>query len=179
MVMDFAGNGGIVLMDRNNNIASVKDEDSLADSPNAAPTHLPIVTRSRANRTHTQSPHGPTSGNKTNSFSGGMAHPPSGGHLPGNWQAQTPPPPRPSNVGFVSTFPPRNENPNLVGNYINMPTSGAPRGQSRRPTGFDMGLGAGALAAGALIFGDDFMTGFNVPSGLQDASLTVSVDPPF
>lgn len=46
--------------------------------------------------------------------------------------------------------------------------------------GFGMGLGAGALAAGAVIFGDDFMSGFDFPGGLQDdASLTISIDPPF
>lgn len=29
---------------------------------------------------------------------------------------------------------------------------------------FAMGLGAGALAAGAAIFGDDFISGFDVPT---------------
>ena len=43
-----------------------------------------------------------------------------------------------------------------------------------------MGLGAGALAAGAAIFGDDFLSGSSFPSGLGDGgSLTVSTDPPF
>ncbi|GFY82015.1 calcium-dependent lipid-binding (CaLB domain) family protein [Actinidia rufa] len=41
------------------------------------------------------------------------------------------------------------------------------------------GTRAGALAAGAVIFGDDFMSGFDVPTGLQGASLTVTTDPPF
>lgn len=45
--------------------------------------------------------------------------------------------------------------------------------------GFGMGVGAGALAAGAVIFGDDFMSGFDFPTGLQDASLTISTNPLF
>ncbi|KAL4368040.1 hypothetical protein GQ457_05G023490 [Hibiscus cannabinus] len=71
--------------------------------------------------------------------------------------------PPPSNVGHIPTFPPRTEN------YINMPSSVAAPGP-----GFAMGVGAGALAAGAVFFGDDFMSGFHVP-----ASLTISPYPPF
>ncbi|KAK4757653.1 hypothetical protein SAY87_018954 [Trapa incisa] len=173
------GGGGIVLMDRSNIINSVKDEDSFADPPHAPSTPLPIITRSRANRTHTQFPHGPSGGNNVNSYGGGLIDPPPGGHLPHYQQPPNPLHLPPSNTGFLPTFPPRNKNLNLAGNYVNMPSYGAPPGLSRRPTGFDMGLGAGALAAGALIFGDDFMSGFNIPAGSQDASLTVSLDPPF
>ena len=56
-------------------------------------------------------------------------------------------------------------------------SSGAGRGGGG--PGFGMGVGAGALAAGAVIFGDDFMSGFDFPTGLQDASLTISTDPLF
>lgn len=169
-----------MLMDHNNKITSAKDEDSLPDSPHDPPTHLPIITRTRVNRSHTEFPHGPTGRSNSNPSNGGMTLPPSGGHIPSYWQPQTPRPPPPSNVGFVPTLLPRNANPNLTGDYMNVPPSGvSPHGQSRRPTGFDMGLGAGALAAGALIFGDDFMSGFDVPAGFQDTSVTVSVDPPF
>ena len=43
-----------------------------------------------------------------------------------------------------------------------------------------MGLGAGALAAGAVIFGDDFLSRSSFPTGLGDCgSLIVSTDPPF
>lgn len=166
-------------MDHNDKITSAKDEDSLPDSP---PTHLPIVTRARVNRAHTEFPQGPPGKSNSNPSNGGIAHPSSAGQLPSYWQPQTtpPPPPPPSNVGFVPTLLPRNANPNLAGNYMNMPPPGASaHGQSGRPMGFDMGLGAGALAAGALIFGDDFMSGFDVPAGFQDTSVTVSVDPPF
>lgn len=58
-----------------------------------------------------------------------------------------------------------------------MRPSGAAPGRGRVP-GFGLGVGAGALAAGAVIFGDDFMSGFDVPAGFQDASLTISTDPP-
>ena len=57
-------------------------------------------------------------------------------------------------------------------NYINMPSSSS-SGPRARP-GFAMGLGAGALAAGAVIFGDDFVSGFDLPTGF-----TISTDPPF
>ncbi|PRQ59674.1 putative C2 domain-containing protein [Rosa chinensis] len=92
-----------------------------------------------------------------------------------------PPPPPPSNVGYVPTFLPRTDQ--MTDTYINMPSSsGAPppgRGTRAGGPAFAMGMGAGALAAGAVIFGDDFMSGFDVPSGLQDASVTISADPPF
>ncbi|KAI3712623.1 hypothetical protein L1987_71183 [Smallanthus sonchifolius] len=43
------------------------------------------------------------------------------------------------------------------------PLSGPRPGPGARP-GFAMGLGAGALAAGATIFGDDFISGFDLPT---------------
>lgn len=87
-----------------------------------------------------------------------------------------PPPPPPSNVGYMPTVLPRTDN--LQPSYINMPSSRPAAGRGGGP-GVGMGLGAGALAAGAVIFGDDFMAGFDFPRSLQDASLTISTDPPF
>ncbi|XP_042510033.1 uncharacterized protein LOC122085615 [Macadamia integrifolia] len=88
-----------------------------------------------------------------------------------------PPPPPPSHVGYLPTFLPRTDP--LPETYVNMPSSVSGTSRAGRPNNFAMGAGAGALAAGAVIFGDDFMSGFDFPSGLQDASLTVSTDPPF
>ncbi|XP_071929804.1 uncharacterized protein [Coffea arabica] len=89
-----------------------------------------------------------------------------------------PPPPPPSNVGYIHTSLPRTDD--LRPSYMNMPSSGpAPGRSSSRGPGIGVGLGAGALAAGAVIFGDDFMSGFDFPRNLQDASLTISTDPPF
>ena len=90
-----------------------------------------------------------------------------------------PPPPPPSNVGYIPTFLPRTDH--LPGTYVNMPPSSGSSGAGRGGggPGFGMGVGAGALAAGAVIFGDDFMSGFDFPTGLQDASLTISTDPLF
>lgn len=110
----------------------------------------------------------------------GPSYPPASG--PSYQPSRTPPPPPPpSNVGYIPTFLPRTDQ--MPETYINMPSSsGAPppgRGTRGGGPGFAMGMGAGALAAGAVIFGDDFMSGFDVPSGLQDASLTISTDPPF
>lgn len=46
--------------------------------------------------------------------------------------------------------------------------------------GVGMGLAAGALVGGAVIFGDDYMSGFDIPAGFNSgASLTISTDPPF
>ena len=89
-----------------------------------------------------------------------------------------PPPPPPSNVGYVPTFLPRPDH--LSDTYINVPSSSAaaPPGRGGGP-GFAMGMGAGALAAGAVIFGDDFMSGFDVPSGFNDPTIVISTDPPF
>ncbi|PWA88288.1 C2 domain-containing protein [Artemisia annua] len=59
---------------------------------------------------------------------------------------------------------------NLPTSYINMPSSAG----ARPGPGFATGLGAGALAAGAAIFGEDFVSGFDLPT-----SFTISTDPPF
>ncbi|XP_019240526.1 PREDICTED: uncharacterized protein LOC109220517 [Nicotiana attenuata] len=59
-----------------------------------------------------------------------------------------------------------------------MPQSGTAAARNARP-GFGMGVGAGALPAGAVIFGEDFMYGFDIPRGLPDPSLTISLEPPF
>ncbi|TKY73971.1 hypothetical protein E2542_SST02730 [Spatholobus suberectus] len=87
-----------------------------------------------------------------------------------------PPPPPPSNVGYIPTFLPRNDG--LPPSYTDMSTSRAAPAQ-RVPLGIAMGLGAGALAAGAVIFGDDFMSGFDVPPELEDSSFNTGIDPPF
>ncbi|KAL4574946.1 hypothetical protein LXL04_021786 [Taraxacum kok-saghyz] len=75
------------------------------------------------------------------------------------------PPPPPYNVGYMPQ-----SSINLPPSYTNMPSSSG----ARPGPGFAMGLGAGALAAGAAIFGDDFVSGFDLPSGF-----TISTDPPF
>ncbi|XP_010554734.1 PREDICTED: uncharacterized protein LOC104824373 [Tarenaya hassleriana] len=92
-----------------------------------------------------------------------------------------PPPPPPSHAGYIPTFLPRSEN------FIDMPSSsssGRPAaaagpGYVRPGPAFAAGVGAGALAAGAVILGDNFMSGFDMPSTLPHASLTISADPPF
>ncbi|CAA2938188.1 SRC2 homolog [Olea europaea subsp. europaea] len=89
------------------------------------------------------------------------------------------PPAPPSNVGYTPTFLPGTNN--VPSSFINMPSSARPTGTGRGGLGLGMGVGAGvgALAAGAMIYGDDFMSGFDFPGGLQDASLTISANPPF
>jgi hypothetical protein len=63
--------------------------------------------------------------------------------------------------------------------YINMPSSVAAAGPRGPRPGLAMGVGAGALAAGAVIFGDDFMSGFDILTDLHDPSLTITTNPPF
>ncbi|KAK7275911.1 hypothetical protein RIF29_17037 [Crotalaria pallida] len=94
-----------------------------------------------------------------------------------------PPPPPPSNAGYVPTnfFP---GDYGMAPSYINMPSTsstgaGAPPRQRGPPPGFVVGAGAGALAAGAVMFGNDFMPRFDVPSGLGNPSLTIATDPLF
>ncbi|TKY56395.1 hypothetical protein E2542_SST20840 [Spatholobus suberectus] len=63
-----------------------------------------------------------------------------------------------------------------------MPSSSSGAGPRQRgPPGFAIGAGAGALAAGAVMLGDgNFMSGFDVPSGLGgDPTLTIATDPLF
>ncbi|MED6150732.1 hypothetical protein PIB30_075337 [Stylosanthes scabra] len=86
-----------------------------------------------------------------------------------------PPPPQLSNVGYIPTFFTRNDC--LPPSYTDMPP---PRKHPGGPTALAMGLGAGALAAGALIFGDDFMSGFEeVSQSLGDDYLIKEINPPF
>ncbi|KAA8533949.1 hypothetical protein F0562_031466 [Nyssa sinensis] len=108
----------------------------------------------------------PSPTNYSNQSGGGPSYPTEGGaaYQP---PRTPPPPPPPSNVGYISTFLPRTDH--LPSSSINMSSSGAPPGHGGGP-GFRMGMSAGALAAGAVIFGDDFMLEFEFPGGLQDAS---------
>lgn len=87
-----------------------------------------------------------------------------------------PPPPPPSNVGYIPTFVPGHDG--FFPSHTDMSTSRAVPGQ-RVPARVAMGLGAGALAAGAVIFGDDFMAGFDAAPGLEDSSFSLEMDPSF
>jgi len=72
----------------------------------------------------------------------------------------TPPPPSPpSNVGYIPTFLPRNYD--LPPSFTNMPPSMEEPGQNV-PLDVVLEISAEALAAGTVIFGDDFLSGFDV-----------------
>lgn len=171
-------------MDQSNNIKLSTEGGSGPAYPTEQPQnplHRP-ENQSQTNFPYAHSVSYPT--NYSNLSVSGQSYPPPAG--PSYRPAQTPPPPPPSrtppppppppsNVGYIPTLLPRTNN--LSSTYVDMPSSGPP-GRGVRP-GFGMGVGAGALAAGAVLFGDDFMSGFDVPSGLQDPSLTISIDPPF
>ncbi|MQL79806.1 hypothetical protein Taro_012258 [Colocasia esculenta] len=91
-------------------------------------------------------------------------------------QGTPPPPPPPSNTGFIpSLFPGMGRLPE---SYVNVPSSTGRTARGVAP-GFGAGLGAGALAAGAVIFGDDFMAASEFPAGFGGGDLTLSADPPF
>ncbi|OIW02523.1 hypothetical protein TanjilG_12837 [Lupinus angustifolius] len=123
--------------------------------------------------------------NYSNPYVGGPNYPASAG--PSYYQPPRPPPPPPqlpSNFGYVPTnFLPSNYG--MAPSYINMPSSSSssgavpPRQRGPPPAGFAMGAGAGALAAGAVMFGDDFLSGFGVPSGIGDPTLVIATDPLF
>lgn len=161
-----ANEEGFQLMDHSTGRTTLANENEL---PQPHPPQRP--------ETHPQtiSPYThpiPFPSNYSNLSIGGPSYPPAG--PPGYNPPRTPPPPPPpSNVGYIPTFLPRSDH--VPSTYYNMPSSAAPpRGQNNGP-GFGVGMGAGALAAGAVIFGDDFMSGFDFP----DPSLTIYADPPF
>lgn len=80
-----------------------------------------------------------------------------------------------SNLGF---FPPQHPGREQVPqNYINLPPR-KPAGQNNAPN-FGMGLGAGALTAGTMIFGETLLPGPSFSGALSGASLSVSSDAPF
>ncbi|KAJ7959497.1 Calcium-dependent lipid-binding family protein [Quillaja saponaria] len=168
----YPGNdGGFMLMDGSNTI------NLTSGSGQAYPQQLPLPpTYQPEKQLQTSAPYYhpiPFPPNYSSPPVGGPSYPSAAGpsYQPPRMQ---PPPPLPSNVGYVPTLLPINDG--LSQTYINMPSSAA--GPSRGP-GFGMGLGAGALAAGAVIFGDDIVSGFNVPGSLPDPTLAISFDPPF
>ncbi|XP_006644906.1 uncharacterized protein LOC102704098 [Oryza brachyantha] len=74
---------------------------------------------------------------------------------------------------FTQQYPTRGQVPQT---YINLP----PRmgGQNSTPS-LGMGLGAGALAAGTMIFGENLLSGQSLNTALDGASLSISNDAPF
>ncbi|MED6158653.1 hypothetical protein PIB30_034710 [Stylosanthes scabra] len=118
----------------------------------------------------------PFPSNYSNPYGVGPSYPASAG--PSYYQpARGPPPPiqppPPSNVGYALSFYPSSVG--LGPSYINMPSSSsyaAAPNRPRGPPGFAIGAGAGALAAGAVMFGD-------VPSSLGDPSIAIVTDPLF
>ncbi|KAJ6806453.1 uncharacterized protein M6B38_174580 [Iris pallida] len=91
--------------------------------------------------------------------------------------ATPPPPPPPSHTGLLPS-------PFLGTTVHRLPEacislSGARPSRDTGDPDIASGLGAGALAAGAVIFGDDFLSNSSCPSGFEGGSLNVSTDPPF
>jgi len=112
----------------------------------------------------------------SNPYVGGPSYPAASG--PSYQPPRTPPPPPPpSNVGSAPNF--HQSNNGLAPSYFNMPSSSGTAPRQMGPPGFAMGAGAGALAAGAVMFGDNFTSGFDVPSGFGDPGLTIATDPLF
>ncbi|XP_057458590.1 uncharacterized protein LOC130749275 isoform X1 [Lotus japonicus] len=98
-------------------------------------------------------------------------------YLPPRTKTRTPPPPPPSNVGYIPTFLPINDF--LPPSFPDMPLSSRAAPSQRVPPGVALGIGSGALAAGAVIFGDDFLLGYDVPEGIGDDSLDIETDHSF
>ncbi|KAG6737745.1 hypothetical protein POTOM_059275 [Populus tomentosa] len=166
----YPGNGGgIMLMDHNNKITLPTE-----GSGKAFPSEVPLgPLRQPENHSSSVAYNHPLPypANYSNPSVGGPSYPLAAG--PSYQPSRTPPPPPPpSNVGYIPTFLPNTD-------YINMPSSVAAAGPRGPRPGLAMGVGAGALAAGAVIFGDDFMSGFDNLTGLHDPSLTITTNPPF
>ncbi|XAR66062.1 hypothetical protein NMG60_11012119 [Bertholletia excelsa] len=156
-------------MDHSNSINSSNERGSSLIKPvqsNLAPKpqheNLPPINSVNARQV-------PIAEGFSNSSIDGSSYSSQGGpsHLP---PQVPPPPPPPSNAGFIPTFFPKTD-------HINMPSSGETSWDGAG-TSVEKGIGAGALAAGAVIFGDDFMSGFDVPFGLQDDTPAFEIVPP-
>ncbi|CAL0317818.1 unnamed protein product [Lupinus luteus] len=179
------GDGGeIDLIDRGNNIhLNTEGGFGQANMHQLPPSSL----HGPQKQQHTNVPYNshhpvPFPTNYSNPYVGGSNYPASAG--PTYYQPPRPPPPQlPSNFGYAPTnFLPSNYG--MAASYINMPSSssssslsGAAPSRQRGPppAGFAMGAGAGALAAGAVMFGDDFL----FPSGLGDPTIAIATDPLF
>ncbi|CAI8598673.1 unnamed protein product [Vicia faba] len=74
-------------------------------------------------------------------------------------RTRTPPPSPPSNIGYIPTFLSRNDG--LHTSFTDIPQFMEEPGQTV-PPGAVLEISAEALAAGAAIFGDDFLSGFDV-----------------
>ncbi|CAK8567745.1 unnamed protein product [Lathyrus sativus] len=74
-------------------------------------------------------------------------------------RTRTPPPSPPSYVGYIPTF--LSKNGDLPPSFTDIPQSMEEPGQTV-PPGVVLEISAEALAAGAAIFGDDFLSGFDV-----------------
>ncbi|KAI4382924.1 hypothetical protein MLD38_008818 [Melastoma candidum] len=172
------GNGEIELTDH--------DGDITLSTTHASPTqHLPIVRRRQREisadtttagsprqhlpfaqedgENHSQKPTQESQQNHPPPSSRAYYYPPAPAQETSHGEPRgppPPPPPPPSNVGLVSTFLP----------IANAPSLHQTRGGRDSSPDFATGMGAGALAAGAVIFGDDFLSGFDVPRRLQDDS---------
>ncbi|XP_048232144.1 uncharacterized protein LOC107261396 [Ricinus communis] len=167
----YTGNEGqLKLMDHHHNIALSSEGVSGKTFPSELPLAPPRRPENQSSNFSYAHPM-PYPTNYSSQSLVGPSYPPAAAGPSYNPPLTPPPPPPPSNVGYVPTFLPNSD-------YINMPSSLAPSGRGARP-GLAMGVGAGALAAGAVIFGDDFMSGFDIPATLPDPSLTISTDPPF
>lgn len=79
--------------------------------------------------------------------------------LPRGRTSSPPPPPPPYNVGYIPTFLPINDD--LFQSFTDVPSSREALSQ-RVPPDVVQEISAEALAAGAVIFGEDFLSGFDL-----------------
>ncbi|KAK3407698.1 protein SRC2 homolog [Eucalyptus grandis] len=187
----YTGNeGGIVLMDNNNHHMDLGSENALAPAFPAGPTPLPLAAHKQQNHQKAEQPYthpAPFPMNYADNRVGGPTYTPASGpsyrgpSYRGPYLAPHFPPPAlgpPQRAGYLPAAHARMDyNP---ANYINMPSSGGAIGRGGGGRGFGLGVGAGAAAAaGAIVYGDSLFSGFDVPVGMQDPSLTISLDPLF
>ncbi|XP_030458804.1 protein SRC2 homolog [Syzygium oleosum] len=183
----YTGNeGGIMLMDNNNHHVDLGSENALAPAFPTGPTPLPLAAHKQQNRQKVEQPYThptPFPMNYADHRVGGPSYTPaSGPSYRGPFLTpHFPPPPAlgpPQRAGYLPAALARTDyNP---GSYINMPYSGGAVGRGGVGRGFGLGVGAGAAAAaGAIMYGDSILSGFDVPVGMQDPSLTISLDPLF
>ncbi|XP_048140606.1 uncharacterized protein LOC115748211 [Rhodamnia argentea] len=183
----YTGNeGGIVLMGNNNHLidlGNLGSENALAPAFPTGPTPLPLAAHKQQNRQKPEQPYThptPFPMNYADHRVGGPSYTPaSGPSYRGPFL--TPHPPAlgaPQRAGYLPATLARPDYNS--GSYINMPSSGGAIGRGGVGRGFGLGIGAGAAAAGgAIMYGDSLFSGLDVPVGMQDPSLAISLDPLF
>ncbi|KAI4370481.1 hypothetical protein MLD38_018832 [Melastoma candidum] len=176
--VEAAAGGGIVLLDHNNRMTMSSQKD-LAPAILKGPTALPLAAQKQPILSQPEQPYTlptPFPAKCANPCIGGPTYPSAAGPSYRPFHGRPPlPQPLQQTINHSQNYL-TGENYGVTGTYVNLPSSSV----SAVPRGFGIGAGAGALAAGGMMFGDELMSGFDNPSGVRPhPSVSASWDPLF